>query len=448
MEKDIATQLAEFGLQTRHRDIPPEVVHYTKQLTLKTISGMLAGSAKPSGRKMAKIIQEQKLPKQVGVMGSAFKTSLWESVFLHAYFAHASELEDDRFNGGMGITWDITVIPLLFPLAEKMNLSGKAFLEALIAGLEITVRTGMFSAKHLGLGELPGAIGPAVTAARVFGLSVSQTAGAIGLALSGVPLAVVNYGTDAHYFESALMSLQAIMAAQMAKRGLAGNPDLATFLTNFLGKERVAPEKIVEDLGSRWDLGELWIKKYPACFLQHRQIDSVIEMKKEHNLAYNDVQAIEVHTSLAEKICDRPEPKNERDLQFSFQHVLSAALLDGDVNLKNISDRAVHDPRFKEARSKVKLVYHPELSIEFNRAPSYVVIKMKDGREFSRERLFAIGDPVHDPLPPEEVQGLYAKFSKGILKEKEIAKVADMVWHLEELKSVQGLIRILVQGSR
>ncbi len=447
MEKDFATQLAEFGLQTKYGDIPKDVLDFSKQLTLKTISGMLAGSAKPSGRKLARIIKEQKLPKQVGIMGSGFKTSLWESVFLHAYFAHASELEDDRFNGGMGITWDITVIPLLFPLAEKLNLSGKAFLEALVAGLEVTVRTGMFSARHLGLGQVPGAVGPAVAAARVLGLNTKETTGAMGLAMSGVPISVVNYGTDSHYFESALMSLQAIMAAQMAKRGLGGNPDLATFLTNYLGKERVAPEKMIEDLGERWDLSEIWIKKYPACFLQHRQIDSVIEMRKEHNLSYDDVKAIEVHTSLAEKLCDRPEPKDERNLQFSFQHVLSSALLDGDVNLKHISEKAVNDPRFKEARQKVTMVYHPEFSIVFLVAPSKVVIKMKDGREFSRERLFPIGDPKHDPLTPEQVQGLYAKFSKGILKEKDIAKVADMIWHLEDLKSLKGLISILVQGS-
>ncbi len=447
MGKDFATQLAEFGLQTKYGDIPKEVIDYSKQLTLKTISGMLGGSAKPSGRKLARIIKEQKLPKQVGIMGSAFKTSLWEGVFLHAYYAHASELEDDRFNAGMGITWDICVIPLLFPLAEKLNLSGKAFLEALVAGLEVTVRTGMFNAKHLGLGQVPGAVGPAVAAARVLGLNTKETTGAMGLAMSGVPLSTVNYGTDGHYFESALMSLQAIMAAQMAKRGLGGNPDLATFLTNFLGKDRVAPEKMVEDLGERWDLSEIWIKKYPACFLQHRQIDSVIGMRKEHNLSYDEVKAIEVHTSLAEKLCDRPEPKDERDLQFSFQHVLSAALLDGDVNLKHISEKAVHDPRFKEGRQKVTMVYHPEFSIVFNEAPSTVVIKMKDGREFSRERLFPIGDPKHDPLTPEQVQGLYAKFSKGVLKEKDIAKVADMVWHLEDLKSLKGLINILVQGS-
>jgi 2-methylcitrate dehydratase PrpD len=447
MQNAIANQLVNFGLQTKYPDIPKEIIDYSKQLALKTIAGMLAGSIKPSGRKLTRIIRKQELPAQVGVMGCGFKTSLWESVLLHSFFAHASELEDDRFKEGMGVTWDITLISCLFPLADKLNLSGRAFLEALVTGLEVTVRVGMFSSKHLGLGQISGAVGPVIASAKVLGLNAKQTLGAIGLAICGVPLTTVNYGSDGHFFESALQSLQAIMSVQMAKGGLAGNPDLATFLTNIMGKDRVVPEKIVEDLGKRWDLSDIWIKKYPACFLQHRQIDSVIEMKKQYNIDFDDVKAIEAHISLFEKVCDRPEPKDEGDLQFSLQHVLSSALLDGDVNMKHICDKAIHDPRFREARLKVAIVYHPELTGEANTTPSKVVIRMKNGREFSRERMYPIGDPKHDPLTREQVQGLYAKFSKGILKEKEIAQVADMVWSLENLKSMKGLINILVQGS-
>ena len=53
---------------------------------------------------------------------------------------------------------------------------------------------------------------------------------------------------------------------------------------------------------------------------------------------------------------------------------------------------------------------------------------------------------VHDPLTKEQVQALYAKFSGGVLKEKEIARVADMIWNLEGLKSMKELISILVGG--
>ena len=444
MDKDITTKLVEFALQTRYENIPREVIEFCKLLTLKTVAGMLAGSAKPSGRKLTRIIKRQNHGEEVGVIGTGLKTSLWEAVLLHAYFAHASELEDDRFNGG--ISWDITVIPLLFPLAEKLNLSGKRFMETLVSGLEVTARTCLFSAKHLGLGQVPGAVGPAVAAAKALGLGVRETAGAVGLAISGVPLAVQNYGTDAHYFESSLLSLQGIMAAEMAKAGLAGNPDMGTYLTNFLGKDKVLPERIVEDLGGKWVVSEIWIKKYPCCFLMHRQIDAVIAMKKQHNLSLDEVQTIEVHASPAEKVCDRPEPASEGNLQFSFQHVLSAAMLDGDVNLKHISDKAVDNLRLKDARSKVKIIYHPDLTIEFNKAPARVVVKLKDGREFSRERMYPIGHP-SQPLTTDQVQTLYTKFTKGILKKKDISRTADMILNLETIKRFRELIDILGKGT-
>lgn len=441
MEKVIGVRLAQFAVETKYEEIPKEVLEYTKALALKTVSGMVAGSAKPSGQKMAKLVRDQRLPEEVGVMGCGFKTALWEAVFLQAYFAHASELEDDRFNGG--VSWDITVIPLLFPLAEKLGLSGKALMEALVLGLEVHTRTCLFNPEHLGLGAVPGAVGPAVGASKALGLGVKETAAALGLAMSGVPLAIQNFGTDAHYFESALQSLQGMMAADMAKIGLVGNPDIAPYLTKYLGEKRVIPEKMVEDLGRKWLICEIWIKKYPCCFLLHRQIDSVIELKQQHKFSYEEVKTIEVHASPADKICDRPEPKIEGDLQFSFQHVLAAALLDNDVNLKHITKDALDDSRLMEARSKVKFILYPDLSSEFMGAPAHIVIKMKGGMEFSRNRVYPIGHP-KEPLTTEQLRQLCAKFTRDRLPEKNISRVADMVLNLERLNNIKELIDILL----
>jgi len=115
MTRQITTQLAKFVVETTYPEIPEEIINFTKGLVLKTVAGMLAGSITPSGRKMSKIIKFKSLPEEVGVIGCSFKTSLWESIFLNAFLAHASELEDDSFLGG--VSWDITVIPLLLPFA-------------------------------------------------------------------------------------------------------------------------------------------------------------------------------------------------------------------------------------------------------------------------------------------------------------------------------------------
>ncbi len=440
MEKDIGKRLAEFTAKTKYQHIPKEVREYAKVLTLKTVSGMVAGSAKPSSQKMIRLIKDRKLPEDVGVMGSGFKTGLWEAVLLHAYFAHASELEDDRFNGG--VSWDIGVIPLLFPLAERLKLSGKALLESIVLGMEVHSRTCLFGAEHLGLVMVPGAVGPAVGAAKALGLGAKETAAALGLATAGPHLWIQSFGTDAHYFESALQSLQGIIAAQMAKLGLAGNPDIGTYLQNHLG-EKVVPEKIAADLGKHWVFCEVWVKKYPCCFLLHRQIDSAIELKKEQGLSFEEIEAIEVHASPGDKICDRPEPKNEGDLQFSFQHVLSAAMMDGDINLKHFTKEAVDTPRLKKARSRVKFILYPDLSDKFLAAPSQLVVKMKDGRQFKKERIYPIGHP-KEPVTTEQLRTLCAKFTEGILVEKKFSKMTDMILDLEKLGNVKELVDILV----
>src|SRR6476661_2205187 len=146
---EIAQRLAEFSFNTNYADIPDEVLQFSKSLTLKTIGGMVAGSVHPSAKKMTGLIRARKLPEELGIVHGGFKTSLWEAIFLNSFFAHVQELEDDRIGGG--VSWDITVIPLLLSLAEKRNLSGKALLVAIAVGLEVHTRTCLFSAEHIGL---------------------------------------------------------------------------------------------------------------------------------------------------------------------------------------------------------------------------------------------------------------------------------------------------------
>lgn len=440
MSAEIIRQLAEFTVNTKYKEVPENVAEFAKGLILKTIAGMVAGSGKSSGREMAELIREHGSRQEVRIIGSGFKTSLWEAVLLNAFFAHASELEDDRFNGG--VSWDITVIPVLTSLSDKSRISGEAFMEAVIVGLEVTARTCLFVNPPMEVGHVPGAVGPAAGAARALGLGVRETMSAMGLALPGVPQIYATLGTDAHYLESALMSAHGMIAADMAKRGMTGASDIGRFLSRFWGKERVVPEKMIEDLGQRWLFTDTWVKKYPCCFGTHRQIDAFIELKKEHNLSYEDIEGIELHGGLGDKVLDRPEPKSEQDVQFSLQHVLAVAMINGDVNFEHVTSDAIKDPRIAALRSRVKIIYHPDWKRGALAAPALVKVKTKDGREFSRERMYTIGS-YKEPLTIQQIRDLYFKFLRHMLPEENIRKSADTILNLEKLSDMAKLIDIV-----
>ena len=276
MGSDIGMQLACFIVETKYEDLPSDVIEFTKGLALKTVAGMTVGSTMPAGRKIYRVMRERRELPDVGVIGCGFKTSLWNAAFSHAFFAHATELEDDKFENGFA--WDITTFPLLFPLAEKLRLSGRDFIEASAIGLETDARVCMFYPAHRGLGAVPGAMAPAAAAAKALKLNVGETVAALGMAMSGSDVSFPNIGTDAHFFESSLQCLQGLMSAELAREGLTGNPDIAAYLTKLLGEDNVKPERIVEKLGEEWLFRDIWVKKYPCCFLTHRQIDALLEL--------------------------------------------------------------------------------------------------------------------------------------------------------------------------
>ena len=157
--------LVEFVYDTSYKDIPEPTVTFTKQLLSKIVAAMLNGTKTRAGRRTMEYVKSMKGFEEVGVVGGGFRCSLEEAVFVNGMTAHAAELEDDQFPSA---TSDITVFPVIFPLAEKLRLTGEDVIESSALGLEIMNRIGMFPLSSKGITDLPfyGVIGAAITAGK------------------------------------------------------------------------------------------------------------------------------------------------------------------------------------------------------------------------------------------------------------------------------------------
>jgi len=172
MKNEVAATLAEFTVNTRLEGLSPQALLSAKQLALKTIAGMLAGSSMDAGAKVADSVRKNPDGDFVGVIGHDFKASLWKATFANAFFAHQSELEDDRLT--TGTSWDITTFPMLIPLAKIHAMSGAEMVVAAAVGLEVMARTCQFFPQgHMGLSVCPPSIGPSALACRAMGLDVT-----------------------------------------------------------------------------------------------------------------------------------------------------------------------------------------------------------------------------------------------------------------------------------
>ena len=443
---EAATRLAEFTIKTKLEDLPPQALLSVKQLALKTFAGMLAGSRMDAGARIANFVRQNPDGKDVGVVGQNFKASLWKATFANAFFAHQSELEDDRLT--TGTAWDITTFPMLLPLAQIREMTGADMLLASVVGLEVMARTCQFYPQgHMGLSIVPSSVGPTALASRACGLNTGQTVAAFGLAMSGVPLAYANFGTDAHYFETGVQTLHGLMAAQAAQLGLSSNPDLVRYISGLLGAERVSTQAIVDKLGEYYQFTEIWVKKYPCCLYTHRYIDGLLDIVREHDFRIDDIRKIRLHVAAGamEEVCNRPLPQTVGDLQFSFQHVLSATILDRDVNYRHIHIDRVADPAFVDARKKIEIVARPEWkSRMLVETPALLEVEFKDGRKLASQRQYPTGTQ-QEPLTLDFVKGLFIKFVGDNLPDADKKYAADAIAEMERLdrKDVLRLLAVM-----
>lgn len=438
----ISERLSEFLTEMKLKDIPRETIEFTKQLGLKTVAGMLNGSRRPAGRKIASLIQSQGGPDEAGLIGSGFKGPVENAVLANGIFAHACELEDDQFPSA---TSDISIFPILFPLAEKMRSSGSEVVEAAALSMEVMNRIGMFSLTHMGIGDLSffGVLGSAAAASKLLGLNPAQIRSAFGIALGRASGFLVNFGTDAHYLESAMAGRDGLCAAFYAQNGMTGNADFEKWLSGLLGKEKLQLEKIVEDLGRpRWHVHNMWIKKYPCCFLTHRHNDATFALIRENKLTYDHVERIDIDIGPVDGVTDRPNPKDEEDARFSIQHIQAGILLEGDLNFNTFTDEKIASPLFKEARSKIKVHVHQDWPAKMMSGTAKVTLTTKDGRTVSKEMEQPLGGS-RFPLTTQQFEEIYHKLTRGILSEEQIEWTRKILLNLEQVDDLQELMEVL-----
>jgi 2-methylcitrate dehydratase PrpD len=429
--------LAEFAVSHRYADLPEAVRDYTKVLAMKCAANMIAGSTMPGSKHLLRIIRDQANPTTAGVLGSDTGTSMWNAVLANAFFAHAAELEDDAFQRNGAVSWTITTIPVAFAVGEQLRASGEQLIEAMAIGLEVQRRTAQ--AKTLDRGVLvgPGAPGAAAAAGKLFGLDVKQMRCALALAMPGPVVTNVNYGTDGHFFESAMQSLHAVIAAELARAGCTANLDVVGFISDLFGG--IDEEKITAGLGDEWLLHDFWLKKYPASMGVHRAVDVTLELVRDHGLSYDEIDRVEVTEDTfgpgGRGYVDWPNPVNNQEAQVSLQYCVGAAIRDGDVDLRHFEEGAVRSSRYREAAAKVR--YTPRLLDDYAlfSTPQHVVIVTVDGRRFEGQRLYPLGAP-EDPLPLDKIVDIYRKYTAPVLSPREIDQTANGFLELEQLDSV------------
>lgn len=447
---NMTSKIARFVTDLQFAAVPPGAIHIAKTAVLDCVGVALAGSKEECAGICAGIARQEDAKKEATVFGQGFQSSALNAALANGTAAHALDFDHGFTLGGQPTA---PIIPALFSVGETLAVSGRDLLAAYVAGFEVTAKLVMAVRDSSEEGwHAPGtlgAFGAAAGCAKLLGLNYSQLEMALGITASMAAGVVCNFGTMTKPLHVGLAARNGVLAAKLAHSGFTANAEAieaANGLYDVL--YRIAPpDGLFDRLGAPYDIQRhgIKIKPYPCGGLAHTAIDAILQLRSEHDLKPDTIEAIDVdaprHT--VERIVFRV-PQTGLQGKFSMNYLLARALTDGEVTLDDFTDSAVRDQPILRLAEKVQMRLDPALEQgDEGSRPARVTVRLTDGRTFSREVRHAKGSP-EAPMTPAELDAKFTRCAERVLRRDSLERAREYIHDLDQLGDIRGLCNLLM----
>ncbi len=456
-----ATQLfAQLFQKTRYEDLPAEVVKITKDQVLDFFGVALGGSGEAAVPELRDLVLEWGGAPQSTIFKWGDKVPTPNAAQVNATMAHSLDFDDVHEDAIMHP--GVVAIPTALAMAEYVGgVSGREFITAVALGTDFICRCGLAtrpgeSIHPYGwhLTTLYGYMTAAFVAARIMGLDEKAMTYAAGIAYhqssgNGQP---VKDGAHTKRLGPGMAVRGGISSAMMAKRGITGAHNC---LEGKAGLYKVyhmgaySREKLIDELGTRFEGINVSIKPYPCCRGVHAFCDAGLALAAKYDVDPNEVQSILIECGegtyglLGSPLEFKATPRNPVDSQFSIVWGVGSALARRRVSLDDFTWESIKSPDILGLTSKTDV----QIDHDFDRGdqgiePARVTVTMKGGNVFVEQCDLPTGTPSR-PLSFEDIETKYRNLLEHAgqpISSSNADGLVESVAKLEELKDVQDLI--------
>ena len=411
---------------------------------------MLIGASQPVALKtqQALLANGQIHPQASSVIyGTEHRATPGAAAMANAIAGHALDFDDWEVPGNTHIS--VVLLPAILAASQGRKLSGKAALDAYLAGYETIARIGeAINLEHYDLGwhatATIGAIGAAAAVARLLELDSEQTANALALATSRALGYNAQFGSEAKPVQVGFAVDGGVIAAQLAAAGVTGQVHMLEHTTGMAAmmshadSERVtqAMSKIGESLAI--DEHYIVFKPWPCCGYTHRIMTGMLELHASR-LNVDNIEAIELHLpDMHAGILPFKQPQNQSEALFSLPYCAAMALVTGNLTITDLENQSWQREDIRRLIAKTSVhgfkPERPELNYD-PLQPDRIVIDCVDGPR-SIEIPYPLGSPQH----PISQQQLKQKFQLNA--QLDTVKLEQVWQRLQDWPNCEDLHRV------
>lgn len=314
----------------------------------------LGGAREPVTRLLREAAMEEGATAVASVVGAGRTFSARQAAFVNGVAGHA--LDYDDVNLAMRVHPTAVILPGVLALAEVRGLSGRAVIEAFVAGYEAAGMIGtLISASHYARGfhatGTIGAFGAAAACAHLIGLDEAAMARALGLAGSQAAGLKAQFGTMAKPLHAGRAAEAGLTAALWAEAGMTAREDILEHPRGFIATQTdgMPPE------GLQWTgyaLDQNLFKHHAACFGTHGTLEAIGALRRQ-GLRPEAVRAIRLKVDRgADAMCNIAEPRSGLEAKFSLRFNAALALHgENTADIATYGDAIVLRPELEAIRA-------------------------------------------------------------------------------------------------
>jgi 2-methylcitrate dehydratase PrpD len=440
--------LAQWILGSSYDTLPDPVRRESVRSVLNWVGVAIGGSHHETVDVAVSALQPFSGPPQAGLFGRTERFDILNAAFLNGVSSHIFDFDDTHLKTIIHPAGPVASAILAY--AEMKPVTGRAFLDALVVGIETECRIGnAVYPNHYDAGwHITGTCGPfgaAAAAGKLMGLTEQQMVYALGLAASQPVGLRESFGSMNKSFNPGRAASNGLFAALLASKNYTSSEGMIEAKRGWANTISTKQDyrEITEGLGQRYEAALNTYKPFACGIVIHPAIDAAIQLRNDYQLTPEMVERIELRVHpLVIELTGKKMPQIGLEGKFSVYHSVAAAMIDGAAGEKQYSDRAVRDARTIALRDKVNATVDPAIKAE----QVDMTVKLKDGRTLHKFIAHAIGS-VEVPMSDKQLEAKFSDLAEGVLAAAQVRALMDACWKVEQLPDAAAIARAAVQKA-
>jgi 2-methylcitrate dehydratase PrpD len=384
-------------------------------------------------------------PKEATILGRPEKVDILLASLLNGISSHVFDFDDTHLRTIIHPSGPVA--SALFPLSERVKVTGADLLHAFILGVEVECRIGnAVYPEHYDVGwhitGTAGVFGAAAACGKILGLNEQQMIWALGIAGTQSSGFREMFGTHCKSFHPGSAARNGLAAALLAQKNFTSSNQVIEAKRGFANvmstKHNYA--EITENLGKTFEVTINSYKPFACGIVIHPAIDACVQLKKENGLTGAEVEKVELTVApLVLELTGKRTPQVGLEGKFSVFHSCAVALLHGAAGEKEYSDEMVRDPKVIALRDKVDATIDKSLRDD----EVHARVTLKDGRVLKKYVEHAIGSK-EVPMTNEQLEEKFHILVDDVLGRDHASRLLALAWELEALKDASEICRASV----